>query len=65
MLVIDLFGTASDHKSPSNESSPEIVTLKGSPMPCNNPHNTVLNLIADPDSDLIEYRIVVRKKSTE
>ena len=45
------YGTSSDPRSPSPDSSPESVTPKGNLTSCNNPPNLVPNVPSDPDSD--------------
>ena len=45
------YGTTSDHRSPSHDSSAESVTPKGNPTSYNKPPNPVRKVIADPDSD--------------
>ena len=42
-----------DPPSPSHESSAQIMTPNGNPMPHNNPHNPVPNVPADLDADTI------------
>ena len=45
------YGTASDPQSPPDDSSAEIVTLKGNTTLHNNPPNPATKVPADPDSD--------------
>ena len=45
------YGTASDPRSPSQDSSEESATPKGKNITHNNPPKTAPNVPADPDSD--------------
>ena len=45
------YGRASKPPTSLHDSSAEIVTPKGNPMPCNNPPYMVTHSPSDPDSD--------------